>query len=94
MKKLIAVLLVTFLGAGCSTVSLGVNDTYAITSEKVSRIDEGSTTMEQLNEMFGKPEMNIPAESGAYYFYKDLSLNSLWVVLDDNLTVKKYTWSN
>lgn len=94
MKRLITVLLALFLGSACSTTSLGIKDNYAITSKKVASIDKGTTTVEQLNKMFGKPEMNMTAEEGAYYFYKDLSLNSLWVVLDDDLTVEKYTWSN
>ena len=85
---------VVLLVSGCSTASLDVKDPRGIQSEKVSSIVTDVTTRDELTRMFGEPEMKIPAGGNSYYFYKDLNLNSLWVVFNEDWTVQAYKWSN
>ncbi|VAX23099.1 hypothetical protein MNBD_NITROSPINAE04-799 [hydrothermal vent metagenome] len=92
--RVILLISVALLVSGCSTASLGVKDPQAIQSEKVSSIVTGVTTRDELTQMFGEPEMKIPAGGNSYYFYKDLNLNSLWVVFNEDWTVQTYKWSD
>jgi len=95
VKKLLAaaaIALMTII-SGCSTPSLGLGYRQAITKEKVARIKIGETTRDKLNEMFGEPEMKVLTSDGVTYFYKDLNLNSLWAVFDDEWILRDYEWS-
>ncbi len=86
-----------YLGAGvtgCSTASLEVKEPNAITSEKMALLKRDGVTKDEVTEMFGEPEMKTPTSSGTAYFYKDLSLNSLWVIFNEDGTIKKYKWSD
>ncbi len=93
MTKFIAYFSIAVLLAGCSTTPLGINTPTSITKDKMSQIDEGVTTRGRLTELLGEPEMKIPTEYGMAYFYKDVNLSSLWVVFDDDWTVREYNWS-
>jgi len=81
------------LGAGCTTPSLKLKDPFAITSEKMSGVGKGVSRIE-IKMLFGEPEMIARSSKGETHFYKDLNLNSLWIVFDGDGTVKSYKWSD
>ncbi|VAX21000.1 hypothetical protein MNBD_NITROSPINAE04-578 [hydrothermal vent metagenome] len=80
--------------AACASNSLQIDEPYAITKEKVALLKEGEATKEDVTRMFGGPEMVTPVKGGKVYFYKSLSLNSLWVTFKSDGTVKKLKWSD
>ncbi|MGK7345773.1 MAG: hypothetical protein ACNS63_08185 [Candidatus Nitrospinota bacterium M3_3B_026] len=97
MKKTLAALAVLFafaLFSGCATPSLGVEHPHAITGEKVGKVKTGATTRDDLDRMFGEPEMKIPTPEGVSYFYKDLNLNSFWALFSDDWILIDYEWSD
>lgn len=97
MRKTLAALAVPLalaLFSGCATPSLGVEHPQAITGEKVAGIEIGATTRDDLNRMFGEPEMKVLAPEGVSYFYKDLNLNSFWALFSDDWTLVDYEWSD
>ena len=92
--KILASTLLLALTIGCSTASLNVPDQHGITSEKVATISEGETTKEQIEQLFGVAEMEVLSSEGTTYFYKDLSLNTLWVVFNEDDTIAQFEWSD
>lgn len=97
MKKkaiLTMVLAAALIAPACYTAPLGVKDKNAITGKKVSSIREGTTTKDNLARLFGEPEMEINSGGTWTCFYKDLNLNSLRVVLNEDGTVREFEWSN
>jgi hypothetical protein len=85
----IAFIVMLFAGS-CATASLNIEEPTGITSEKTSRIKKNVTTRDELNAMFGEPEMKIPFPEGAAYFYKDISLHSIWVRFNEDWTVTDF----
>jgi len=96
MKRAIILSLVSALtlATGCATAPIGVSYPREISKEKVARVKEGVTTREELNDMFGEPEMKVPTSEGVCYFYKDLNLNSFWARFSEDWTLLDYEWSN
>jgi hypothetical protein len=92
MRVVVAVFILLFMGA-CATSSLGIHDTFAITTDKIAHIKKNVTTREDLRSMFGEPEIKVPFPEGATYFYKDINLHSLWVKFNEDWTVTDYEYS-
>lgn len=89
MRRIAAVMAMFLLGS-CATVSLNIDEPNAITGEKVSRIKKNVTTRDELKAMFGEPEIKIPFPEGAAYFYKDISLHSIWARFNEDWTVTDF----
>lgn len=95
MRVLIAAaVLASAVLAGCATPSLNLDYSTAINSDKVAKVKVGVSTREDLNELFGEPEMKVPTPDGICYFYKDLNLNSFWALFSDDWVLREYEWSD
>lgn len=95
MKK-IAVAFALVMLASCATPpSINITLPKNISKDKISSVEKGVTTIDELTKLFGAPEMTLPGEEGrnAGYFYKDMNLSSLWAEVDDNGIVVDYIWS-
>ena len=90
---IVSLALILFV-SGCSTPALDIDDRYGITDEKIAQINEGETTKEQIEELFGTAEMEVLTADGTTYFFKDLNLNTLWVIYNEDSTVAEFEWSN
>lgn len=94
MRKHLIILAITALAYGCSTAPIGIEYDRVITSKKVGQIKVGVTTRDELNQMFGIPEMKFDSKDGFIYYYKDLNLNSLQVYFNSDLIVSEFKWSD
>ena len=91
--RLAAAVMAMFLFGSCATASLNIDEPGAITKDKTARIKKNVTTRDELKAMFGEPEIKIPSPEGTAYFYKDISLNSLWVRFNEDWTVTDFEFS-
>ncbi len=94
IRKFMYVVGLVMIMSGCYTPALDVEDRYGVTKEKVAQISTGETTKAQIEELFGAAEMEVLTKDGTTYFFKDLNLNTLWVIYNDDSTVADYEWSN
>jgi len=89
-----AILVATLMCFGaCATPSLEIDSPHAITKDKIAQLQKGVTTRQEVERMFGGPEMEVPTPDGVGYFFKDVNLGSLWILYDDEGKVAKYKWS-
>lgn len=80
--KALVLIAIFLFGTGCTKELKFVRSTM-LTPEKVSRVQVGSTTKEQVLSMFGKPESTLKLErERESLFFKDGNLKSLWVLFD------------
>ncbi len=91
-KSAILLATLTFFGA-CATPSLEIDSPSAITRDKIAQLQKGVTTRQEVERLFGAPEMEVPTPDGVGYFFKDVNLGSLWILYDDEEKVAKYKWS-
>lgn len=97
MRKLSLLVLAIALAfsSGCmSTKSLGAEDPFGVTKPKAKQIKIGVTTRDQLQELFGPPNMKVTNPEGVYYFYKDINLGALWVEFGDDWFVRDFEWTD
>ena len=78
----------------CSTAPIPIDEPHAITKETIALLKSQNATKEDVTRMFGEPEMVTPTKKGDAYFYKSLSLNSLWVIFEADGTIDKIKWSD
>lgn len=93
MRLALVVSALALMSLSCATPSLSMDLPANITSEKVGKIQKGTTTRADLQKIFGDPEVKVNAPDGAGYFYKDMNLGSLWVQFNENWIVTDYEWS-
>lgn len=90
VKRFIVIALVLVL-AGCATERLNLPVDYAITPEKIGQIKKGTTTIDEIKAIFGKPTDRLVFPENESWFYKDFNLRPLQVDFDTNGIVKDFT---
>ena len=90
VKRLIIFMLAVAL-AGCATERLNLRLDNGVTPEKIAQIKKGTTTMDEVKAIFGKPMDRLVFPENESWFYKDFNLNPLQIEFDANGIVKDYT---
>jgi len=94
MKKIAITLVWAVLLFGCATDRLNIPNAGMLTPEKVSKIETGVTTKENVKAVFGEPYDRIVLKSGAEnWFYKDFNLHTLYIEFGPDGIVKFFNFN-
>lgn len=90
MKKTAFVILAFLMTASCTTTRLNLDHSSRITEEKLSKIEIGVSSKEDIESIFGPPMDKLEIKTKEAWFYKDFNLRPLLIEFDEIGRVKTY----